>query len=518
VRQQPNLRAYTTLFAPSAIGMGIAAAVIQHDTTLPTFPAAADGVAKWIAFVALFAIVGAGIFAFFSGIPASQQVRGHGADFARAVAHNTRRIVVVATVVLALATLYEIISATAGLGRLSDVDQLLLHSRNGFWLIVRLSLITTALALAASWPHIVDRSARAAPAAIILVGLALIVTFASRSHTSTLPNGQIWAIVFDALHLTGIAVWAGALAVLSWVVWRTRRLAPDADRRTFQMEAVRRFSWIAAAMVPLFLLAGGMMLLVGAPATRTLVDTDWGLAMLAKIAVTVLVLGVALTNALILRPRTQSRTRAGGPPGAIERRFTRLIRAEVSLVLVALVAASLITQLTPPRRVLAVEAQRARNIERTLPIDDLIADLHIRPARPGLNTYTIVLNDADGIPTTEQIDTVDIRFVLQSRPAEVSLVSVLPVGPATFEAKGTPAAPSGDWLIEIEVQRPGRDVATAQTTVSVPPLPAAASVSGALDFPITQFDWKIAAGIWAGLILGLAALYARPIVRRIARP
>ena len=165
--------------------------------------------------------------------------------------------------------------------------------------------------------------------------VALAVAGAVDGHPSSVASATAWAIAADAVHLLSAALWIGALAALVVVI-------ASPGRRALLRVCRLRFSMLMAATVVALVISG--LLEVGRQIDRVpdVLETGYGLLVTAKAVLLLVMLGLALANALALH-ELGSRRRAGGGI----RRGGVLAEATLGVLVLALVA--VLVQTAPPR-------------------------------------------------------------------------------------------------------------------------------------------------------------------------
>jgi copper transport protein len=162
--------------------------------------------------------------------------------------------------------------------------------------------------------------------ALLVSGLSL------AGHQGTEPNASWASELADWLHLVAACVWVGGVATLALLVWPA---APALRARAFI-----GFSRIAVGLVATMVLAGAYLALQRLPALSDLWQTDYGRALLVKLAIVALALAWGGFHHTVVRPRLE----AGGAG----------VRARPSLVgetvvaLTVLLAAAVLTNVSPP--------------------------------------------------------------------------------------------------------------------------------------------------------------------------
>jgi copper transport protein len=193
-----------------------------------------------------------------------------------------------------------------------------------------------ALAVLAGTGRTVRRSAVAA-VGVVSAGAGFVLD----GHSNTMEPR--WLVVTaDIAHLAAAATWLGGVVMLA-VVLRHRQ-QKGRDRDTALMGA--RFSVIAAASLAVVGVAGTLLAIVILDRPAQLWETDWGLALLAKVAVVAVVGLIGAYNhfhTVPLLTGATSRRRHGRSSGeALRRSTTPETALMVTIVLITgwLVAAS----------------------------------------------------------------------------------------------------------------------------------------------------------------------------------
>ena len=123
-----------------------------------------------------------------------------------------------------------------------------------------------------------------------------VLTLWSFSRIGHVPEaGPFWLEMLLLLHLMGIAFWIGALFPL-------RRLAGEPGSLSEAAMLGHRFGQIAVVVVPVLLIAGIVMAWYLLGKLSALINTGYGLTLLAKIVVVLVLLGAATVNKLRFVP------------------------------------------------------------------------------------------------------------------------------------------------------------------------------------------------------------------------
>ena len=129
----------------------------------------------------------------------------------------------------------------------------------------------------------------------------------------------------------------------------------------------------------------------------------------------------------------------------MDKRFRRLMRPEVLLAVAVLGVTGVLTQLPSPRSALPSVPQKDRTVTQTLALDDLRADLRVRPNLVGVNQYRIALREAEGGPPADAVRQVRFRFRYQDPAVGPVTVSAAPAGANVWTLEGAFFGLEGGW-------------------------------------------------------------------------
>ncbi len=273
-------------------------------------------------------------------LPASKD-----AEVGRAAVRSFGLLAWVLLYVLAIAGLAELSAyATLASGESFSpmiLRETLLETRVGNVWLGRLgfALLTAALVTAAA------RSGRRVYWWLAIATAALLLTTLTQlSHAAA--EGRFLPFLTDWLHVAAATVWTGGLLCLLLVFFSGPLDALPADRRAKLRErTVHRFSRVATTAVLILAATGLYAILLHVPNLAALVGTPYGRALLTKLGLLVLLLGIGGTNYFL---------RGRGP-------FGHLVGAELVLALAIFVATGLLTSL-PPATAVSREAP-AKDVE-----------------------------------------------------------------------------------------------------------------------------------------------------------
>jgi putative copper export protein/methionine-rich copper-binding protein CopC len=219
--------------------------------------------------------------------------------------------------------------------------------------LVVLTVAMLATAAAGSWITRRDDGDDPLPPvwqAALLAGPAVVglVTLSWTGHAST-GGDEALNVALDAVHNLATAAWLGGLVgLLALLVVAGTRLG-DADRGRLLAAGVVRFSTLGVVSVALLATTGVYRLLAELSDLDDLIDTDYGIFLLIKVAVFVVMLGVASVNRLVVHPHME-RAALGLDPDdrGASALLVRSVRAELLLGVAVLVLVALLLSTAPP--------------------------------------------------------------------------------------------------------------------------------------------------------------------------
>jgi putative copper export protein len=275
------------------------------------------------------------------------------------------------------------------------------------------------------------RSALVAVAAGALATMALHIAAGHAGPATVL--GQL-------AHFAAAGVWIGGLATLLLGV----RGTPTAGKAA----AVRRFSRVAAGALAVVVITGLLRAVQALPSLSDLGSSGYGQAIVAKVALLVLIVGIAWRN------RRRSVPAAAADLGPLR----RTSRIELGVAAGALIVAGLLGTLAPPV-VDTAAAEPALSKSGADFAKTLQVRLTARSPEPGPNRFTVRISDYQ---TDEPVpvESVRLRFAALDDPdvASSSLL-LLPAADDSFEASGANLAFDGRWNVDVLIERRGETVA-----------------------------------------------------------
>ncbi|HMM94072.1 copper resistance protein CopC [Phycicoccus sp.] len=398
-------------------------------------------------------------------------------------------LAVVAAVATPLVTTASQVGASVGSGEwTAALGQVLLDSTWGrLWIARLLALVVAYLAL---WTA--RRSAaRGVARPALVASAALVVSVALDAwagHASALPSGVVLVWVAATAHVLAAGVWAGGLLVLALVL-RPLALLDRDGRAGVALAAWRSFSPVAAV-------ASGTLLATGVFEAGAHVGTwaalfrgVYGPAVLAKVAVVGVALGIAAYNTLVVNPRVAGTVGRVLGLGSAWRPRPHPLRTTVlveGLVLVLAVGvAAVMTSVPTAREVTSAITADAPQSDR---VDGLFVTVDAVPT--GEEVRLVVRAQAVVKPLGTPVTGVEVGVTRGVVTAPRSLgeqrVTLTQTEPGRYEAR-IPDPGVRDWTAEVFLHREG-----GRTSVVLAPW------SSGTDWPVLRVVTTLVA---LGLIL-----------------
>jgi copper transport protein len=321
------------------------------------------------------------------------------------------------------------------------------------------------------------------PAAIV-TGAALLLTPGLAGHAAT-GSVVALAVPFDLVHLAGVSVWIGGLAVLAAAVLPQAR----EQQRSLATTVIPRFSQWAFGAVIAIAVSGGFAAWRQIGSISAVTSTPYGRLVMYKTIIFAVIVAVASVSrrlvhghlALPFRAKTAVRRTTAGPasalsqgPGAVaqeanranqtadskETRLRRAVFAELGLVAVVLALASVLVNVQPAKAALA----KPFGAETTAG-NEMLVDVVVDPAKAGPVAFHLYTLTAAGAPVDPP--GVDASLSLPGPAIDNLPVPLHKAGPGHWITTGFDVPIRGRWMLQINIKTTNTDVVPARP-IAVP--------------------------------------------------
>ncbi|HEU5320668.1 MAG TPA: CopD family protein, partial [Methylomirabilota bacterium] len=472
--------------------------------------------AKLAGLAAMVALAGGLAFAAWVVPGAAAEAKGEWPQRIReAGRRHALRVVWPAIGLLALAGAAELLVQARRLGGLGLVDNVIADTDWGERWVQRqllLGVIAITVTAATVWGRRSEALGRSAAWSALLAAFGYILLVSLVSHAGAV-EGSFWATASDFVHFAAASVWIGMLAQFGLTLLWARREAPDSVRTPLLAGHLQRFSVLAAISVLALLATGVFSALTEVPTWAAMVDTSYGRALLAKLALIGLLLPVAGLNAVVLRPRAIRHAASSGREALerLRRWLQRAVWLEAVLAAGVLAIVGILTQY-PTARVtvesqsfVRTSAQAVVGYESNSQAGDLGVNISVSPNTVGPNSYQVYLQPQPGQPLAEVLQ-VRLRFKPPDPTLGPAEVVADKVNPAFFKASGAFFTSPGQWEVQVLIRR--ADIDDVSTFFRVPVSGAGSALAGGRDrfaLPLVTGSWSLVAAI--GLMVATAMLW-----------
>lgn len=341
-------------------------------------------------------------------------------------------------------------------------------------------------------PHLPDARLLA-----LLFGLGILLTHSLFSHASSESLVSVFA---DWLHMVGMAVWIGGLIQFLNALIALRREATPWQLGIL----VAHFSNQARSAVAMLMLTGIYAGWLHIGSLDGLLHTDYGRALLIKLALILPLLALAGVN-LVFTARGLHSGQA-----VWSSRLRMLVGVEIALTISVLAAVGMMTAISPARSALADAPPQpeARPFSASRMVGGLQIDLDITPGLVGENTLTITLRDAENAPVD---DASLIRARFDSLDQNIGQSELRPtfVGAGQYTAAGSNLSVPGNWRVRVTIQRPNQYDTLVDFEPTIPPPSLPAPVDPIPSLRMRQIAWFL-----LGAASIAAALFFLPVSRQ----
>ena len=330
--------------------------------------------------------------------------------------------------------------ATSAWSALSpDVIGDVLGTRFGHaWGLRVLAFLALGGALALALPRL-----RRAPLALAAPPAAFLAVAPAFGGHASVQSPAALLLPLDIAHVLAMSTWIGGLIALLLVLpAATRRLEAN-DRTRLLAALLLRFSPIALGCVVVLLLTGTLQAIEHVGSWSALLDTGFGRAVLVKICLIAVLIGVGAVNRRRVVPGLRRLAAASAAPGELGHLLRRTLRAEVALVVVVLGVTSALVSYPPP------DSLASGPFSANTALGPLRLEVTMDPARVGPNElHLYLLRTRDGAPFagTKQLDA---TLALPARRIGPLALKAREAGPGHYVVDTVALVPGGEWRLAV---------------------------------------------------------------------
>lgn len=278
-------------------------------------------------------------------------------------------------------------------------------------------------------------------ASLSVPALLLVLAPGLAGHASTQDPTAV-LLPADLIHMAGMSVWLGGLAVLLFALPAATRQFEPAARSDLLSRCLTRFSPLAVASVIALALTGTIQAIIEVGSFADLFETGFGRVVLVKVALLLLLIGLGWANRNRLMPAIRSLAASRRTLDEVGRRLRTNLRIEIAAIAAVLVASSLLVGFAPPSDSVAGPISGASTL------GDAYLEYTVEPATIGANQLHLYLFDADD---GSQLDVEEVTAESSLPELDVGPIDVdlRKAGPGHYVAPAADFGIAGDWVLGV---------------------------------------------------------------------
>ncbi|MEC0237957.1 copper resistance protein CopC [Paenibacillus kribbensis] len=313
------------------------------------------------------------------------------------------------------------------------------------WFIQMILVLLLSVTLIYTLDHSISiRQHRLWSYSSVILTLSVMLSKAFVGHPAAAPHPAP-AIAADFVHLAAAAFWIGSLAVMAVCLPVAGSELPASERTALRQAALRRFAGWGIAMVAALLATGIYGAVLYVPAPSMLLNTSYGLVLLGKAALLLVMLAFAASQFRSARQAAATKRAAGG------------LRAELGAGLLVMLLAALLTHLSPGQA-------PAVPFEETRTTGEYKVTLAVSPNAVGSNEFKVAIQDRKGAAVSG-IQQVTLTLV-PADPDKARQEFILPVKQQPFRSQELMTA-EGTWVVKVHALTASLDAVDADFTLHV---------------------------------------------------
>jgi copper transport protein len=420
--------------------------------------------ARWIGLLAITFLLGM-IFWWRFVIPTQKHlianIHENFNDRARLFAEYALEGLLAATIVEIIAQVFTLEGSLAGLFSWPILSNILFSSRFGWFIVLRIILCISGLFCL--WIPAIRTSltARNQNRIAQVFGLVLGIVFVYSGHGGA--THQLWGSIVDYLHLLANGIWLGGLFTLTLIMLPVISNESKDALSAYLRTNISAFSVPALVAVALLVITGPLNGTARFTALNQIITTPYGIVLIIKIALFMLMGTISYYHAFKLRPhlmlivlkeKKASNTSTHEQVKSTAKSISQWIRIESFIGVALLFCVALLsplgatlTYVTPASASYGAEGG-TQSI--TQEVDGLKLRLTVSPGHFGTNTFTVAVTNPDNTSATGGnvfIETQMVEMDMGINHFDLATTNT----PGTYSGKGElPMA--GHWILTVTVR------------------------------------------------------------------
>jgi putative copper export protein/mono/diheme cytochrome c family protein len=330
------------------------------------------------------------------------------------------------------------------------------------------------------------------------IGLGVLCTISLTSHAAARPDTV--PLLSDIVHLLAAVIWGGGLLYFASLPWHLLRT--DLTQHTRSLgQLMERFSTLALVAVLALAATGSIAAFLHVYGPAALTITPYGRALLGKLTLFGLALGIAGMHLLVIAPALKQQAQRFVPARATRmvRHLQRLVQLEAALVMSGMVLAGALTTFSP--------AERPGNIVRKdwqRQVGTIQMHLSMTPTNDiGGIQFEVLLQRPDGRPVPRDTQVSLYMRMVDHDMGQADIVAT-PVAPGRYSASGL-VSMAGDWQVDVRLQPPQEPATHTMLDFNAPTGALDLGRLRRVDFAPIAFSWlHTLSFVLGGLIVSLA--------------
>lgn len=313
----------------------------------------------------------------------------------------------------------------------------LLSSRTGDQLIAQ-GVGVAFCGAAALW--VLARPGRASLVALGVTVAATMFVHVQAGHADAQSSVRILNLLDQWVHLLAVGVWIGGLP------WLLLGLRPDDGGRR---ERAAVFAVLATVALAVVAVTGLLRAIPEVGSIHGLFHTSFGVTLLVKAGLFLVLLGLGARNHFVLVPRVRTEEGTGGIAP-----LRRSVVAEVAVAVVILAVTGVLSEL-PPSSYVASAATPPTPARIVATGSDFATTVRVRltasPGTVGTNAFAARVTDFDtGAPVAAR--SVQLQFSLPSNTDVASTLDLRQTAAGSWTGTGTNLSIDGRWDVQAVIQ------------------------------------------------------------------